>query len=127
MIEPQAAELSAASATASDFHELDRCLEGGEKARDVGDFEDWDGRLHQRIVDAARNQLLSHIYAAINDVRRADAWGTLKSRSLTAERRALYSKQHRDIVHALRARDPDVARDRLRAHLLSVKSSFGGF
>lgn len=127
MIEPQAAELSAASATADDFHELDRCLEGGANAREIAEFENWDGRLHQRIVDAARNQLLSHIYSAINEVRQADAWGALKSRSLTSERRGLYLKQHRAIVNALRTRDPDLARDFLRTHLLSVKSSFGGF
>jgi len=127
MIEPQAAELSTASATTDDFHELDRCLQGGETARDVAEFEDWDGRLHQRIVDAARNQLLSHIYAAINSVRQSDAWGKLKSRSLTSERRSIYTKQHREIVRALRNRDSDLARDTLRAHLLSVKNSFGGF
>jgi DNA-binding FadR family transcriptional regulator len=35
--------------------------------------------------------------------------------------------QHRAIVAALRNRDPDLTRELIRAHLLSVKKSFGGF
>jgi DNA-binding FadR family transcriptional regulator len=127
MIEPQAGELSAASATADDFEMLEQCLWGGEAAVEVSEFEDWDGRLHQKIIDAARNQLLSDIYAALNKVRNSAAWGKLKARSLTAERRALYLDQHRGIVAALRNRDPDLARDMIRTHLLSVKASFRGF
>jgi DNA-binding FadR family transcriptional regulator len=127
MIEPQAGELSAASATADDFEAMEQCLWGGEAAVEVGEFEDWDGRLHQEIIDAARNQLLSDIYAALNKVRSSAAWGKLKARSLTAERRALYLDQHRGIVAALRNRDPDLVRDLIRTHLLSVKASFRGF
>jgi DNA-binding FadR family transcriptional regulator len=71
--------------------------------------------------------LLSDIYAAVNNVRNSSAWGKLKTRSLTAERRAVYLEQHRAIVAALRNRDPDLTRELIRAHLLSVKNSFGGF
>ena len=126
MIEPQAAELSASSATADDFAALQACLRGAEAASDVASFEKWDGQLHQRIVDAVRNQLLSDIYAAINNVRNSAAWGKLKSRSLTAERRTQYLEEHRRIVEALQSRDPDLARDLIRAHLSSVKASFRG-
>jgi DNA-binding FadR family transcriptional regulator len=127
MIEPQAGELSAASATADDFAAMQECLEGSGAAQDIATFEEWDGRLHQKIVDTARNPLLSDIYAAINNVRSSITWGRLKARSLTEERRALYLDQHRAIVDALRIRDPDLARDLLREHLLSVKASFRGF
>lgn len=126
MIEPQAGELSASSATADDFAAMETCLRGAEAAADVAAFEKWDGQLHQRIVDAARNQLLSDIYEAINNVRNSAAWGKLKSRSLTSERRTLYLEEHRRIVEALKSRDPDLARDLIRTHLLSVKASFRG-
>jgi DNA-binding FadR family transcriptional regulator len=127
MIEPQAGELSAASATIDDFAALEECLRRSEAAADIAMFEAWDGSLHQKIVDTARNQLLSDIYAAVNNVRNSSAWGKLKTRSLTAERRALYLEQHRAIVAALRNRDPDLTRELIRAHLLSVKKSFGGY
>ncbi len=126
MVEPQAAELAAASATARDFAAMEECVRRGEEASSVPEFEEWDGRLHQRIIDAAHNTLLSDLYGAVNSLRNSTAWGTLKSRSLTPELRSLYVRQHRDIVDALRSRDPDLARDRLRAHLLAVKASFGG-
>jgi DNA-binding FadR family transcriptional regulator len=126
MIEPQAGELSAASATADDFIAMEDCLRGGESAEGISEFEEWDGRLHQTIVRAARNQLLFDIYDAINNVRKSAAWGQLKSRSLTPERRILYLAQHRSIVAALGNRDPDSVRNEIRTHLLSVKASFGG-
>lgn len=126
MIEPQAGELSAVRATADDFAAMAASLRGGEAAKGVVEFEEWDGRLHQQIVDAARNQLLSDLYRAINGVRQSAAWGKLKARSLTAERHALYQQQHSAIVAALKNRDPDLARDEIRAHILAVKASFGG-
>ncbi len=126
MLEPQSCEIAAARATASDFAEMERCLHECEIAKSVATFETWDGRLHQRIIGAARNQLLADIYDAINSVRRTSQWGKLKERSLTAERRAIYQDQHRRIVAALRQRDGDRARAEIRDHLLSVRESLGG-
>lgn len=126
MLEPQSCELAAARATASDFAEMERCLRECETAKSVAAFEMWDGRLHQRIIAAARNQLLADIYDAINGVRRTAQWGKLKERSLTVERRAIYQEQHRRIVGALRQRDGEAARADIRDHLLSVRESLGG-
>ena len=126
MLEPQSCEIAAARATATDLAEMERCLRECEIAKSVAAFETWDGRLHQRIVAAARNQLLADIYDAINSVRLTTQWGKLKERSLTAERRAKYQEQHRRIVSALRQRDGEQARAEIRDHLLSVRESLGG-
>jgi DNA-binding FadR family transcriptional regulator len=126
MIEPQAGELSAARATADDLAAMEDCLRRCEIASSIAEFEEWDGRLHQQIIVATRNQLLSDIYDAINGVRQSAEWGRLKARSLTNERRSLYQEQHRLIMKALRNRDPDLARHEIRSHLLSVRASFGG-
>lgn len=123
MLEPQSAELAAVRATGDDFVAMEECLVGCEHASGVAEFEEWDGRLHQRLVAAARNQLLADIYEAVGGVRRTAEWGKLKERSLTAERRSTYQEQHRRIVAALRARDPDLARDQVRDHLLAVRAS----
>lgn len=123
MLEPQAGELAAVRATGDDIAAMEECLRGCECAGDVAAFEAWDGRLHQRIVAAARNRLLADIYDVVNGVRRTAEWGKLKERSLTAERRATYQEQHRRIVAALRARDPDLTRDQIRDHLLAVRAS----
>ena len=126
MLEPQSCEIAAARATATDLADMERCLHECEIAKGVAAFETWDGRLHQRIVAAARNQLLTDIYDAINGVRRTAQWGKLKERSLTAERRTIYQEQHRRIVGALRQRDGERARAEIRDHLLSVRESLGG-
>ena len=125
MLEPQSGELAASRATMDDLALMEHCLRGGEEAKSVADFEEWDGRLHQTIVACARNQLLSDIYEAINGVRRTAQWGTLKERTLTSERRASYIRQHRAIVTALRERDSGRARQEIRDHLIAVKESLG--
>jgi GntR family transcriptional repressor for pyruvate dehydrogenase complex len=126
MLEPQAAELAAGRANAEDLHLLEECLARSEGAMDVPEFEHWDGRLHVTIVGATKNGLLMSLYEAINDVRRQVEWGKLKARTVTPERRAGYMKQHREIVAALRDRDPEEARKALRGHLEVVKANLLG-
>jgi DNA-binding FadR family transcriptional regulator len=126
VIEPQAGMLAATYATAGDLKAIKECLHSCDLARDVGEFQDWDGRLHQRIVMSAGNRLLSDIYEAINKARRTAEWGKLKERSLTSERRVLYQEQHRRIVNALGERDPELARTEIREHLLCVRANLGG-
>jgi GntR family transcriptional regulator, transcriptional repressor for pyruvate dehydrogenase complex len=124
LLEPQAIELAAARATADDLVFLRDCLGRSEAASTIRGFEEWDGKLHQRIVQAARIELLCDIYAAIDAARRTAAWGKLKDRSLTPELRARYEEQHRSIVEALVQRDAERARAEMRAHLAAVQASF---
>jgi DNA-binding FadR family transcriptional regulator len=126
IIEPQATELAAVRANADDFFFMTRCLRGCEDAADIPTFEHWDGLLHERIVKAARNGLLSDIYEAINQVRRLASWGKLKERSLTPERRTAYEDHHRTIVEALQERDAERASTAVREHLLAVRASLLG-
>lgn len=126
MIEPQSCSVAATRATATDLAAMERCLHECDIAKSVASFELWDGKLHQRIVAAARNQLLTDIYDAINSVRQTAQWGTLKKRSLTPERRTIYQEQHCRIVAALHQRDGERAGAEIRDHLLSVRESLGG-
>ncbi len=124
LLEPQAIELAAARATADDLVFLRDCLGRSEAASTIRGFEEWDGKLHQRIVQVARIELLCDIYAAIDAARRTAAWGKLKDRSLTPELRTRYEEQHRSIVEALVQRDAERARAEMRAHLAAVQASF---
>ena len=123
LLEPAVAELAVARATQADFAEMDRCIAESEAARTVPEFEHWDGALHRALVAACRNDLLDAFYAVLNRIRDNAEWGMLKERSLTPERRAIYQKHHRAIVAALKARDPAVARDMVRAHLIAVRDA----
>ena len=126
MIEPQVIDLAVARANTANFATLNQCLERGEAAQSIPEFELWDGLLHLEILKSARNQLLIDIYDALNGVRRQAQWGKLKERTLTSERRTLYERQHRDIVAALKARDAALARDALVTHLKSVRETLVG-
>lgn len=119
-LEPAFVEIAALRATSRDRRQIAHCLHESEKANGVLAFEHWDGALHQAILAAAQNHLLVDLYEAINGVRRQPEWEMVKRRSLTAERLALYRKQHRKLVKALLARDAVGAREAVREHLVEV-------
>jgi DNA-binding FadR family transcriptional regulator len=126
LIEPQAIEVAAGRATGDDIAFMLECLTRSEAATTIAEFEDWDGALHERMMGAAGNALLSDIYAVVSGVRKTAAWGKLKERSLTPQRRALYERQHRSVVNALRERDAEMARQMLCEHLIAVRDNLLG-
>ena len=120
LFEPTAMSLVVAWATARDFDEMDRCLQGGERAADHDEFEVWDAALHRSIIAATRSPLLIQLYAEIERARHGRVWGDLKRRSATAARRDEYRQDHQEIVTALRLRDADEAATAMRTHLARV-------
>jgi GntR family transcriptional regulator, uxu operon transcriptional repressor len=122
MFEPSAMRLVVAWATATDFGEMDRCLAGGEHAESFDQFEYWDLALHRCIASASHSPLLIRLYAVIDTARHGRYWGDLKRRSTTRERVRVYQDDHRELVAALRARDPDRAVEAMRTHLARVSS-----
>jgi len=122
MFEPSAMRLVVAWATAADFGEMDRCLAGGEHAESFDQFEYWDLALHRCIVAASHSPLLIRLYAVIDAARHGRYWGDLKRRSTTRERVRVYQDDHRELVAALRSRDPDRAVEAMRTHLGRVAS-----
>ncbi len=122
MFEPSAMRLVVAWATAADFQEMDRCLAGGERAESFDQFEYWDLALHRCITAASHSPLLIRLYAVIDEARHGRYWGDLKRRSTTGERVLIYQADHRELVAALRARDPDRAVEAMRTHLARVAS-----
>ena len=120
LFEPTAMSLVVAWATARDFDEMDRCLQGGERAADHDEFEVWDAALHRSIIAATRSALLIRLYAEVERARHGRVWGDLKRRSATAARRDEYRRDHEEIVTALRLRDADQATAAMRNHLARV-------
>ena len=123
LIEPAALAATVENATASDFAEIERCLIGGENAADYDEFERWDLALHQAFVRASHNPLIENMYHFIAEARLSVAWGSLKRRSDTPERREHYCNQHREIAQALANRDGRSAREAMMRHLDSVEDN----
>ena len=126
LFEPTAMSLVVAWATARDFAEMDRCLQGGERAADHDEFEVWDAALHRSIIAATRSPLLIRLYAEVERARHSRMWGDLKRRSATAARRDEYRRDHEEIVAALRLRDADQATAAMRTHLARVSAHLLG-
>ena len=126
LFEPTAMSLVVAWATARDFDEMDRCLQGGEQAADHDEFEVWDAALHRSIIAATRSPLLIRLYAEVERARHGRVWGDLKRRSANAARRDEYRQDHQEIVAALRQRDADRATAAMRTHLARVSQHLLG-
>jgi DNA-binding FadR family transcriptional regulator len=126
LLEPIAMPLVVAWATASDFREMDRCLEGGDRAASYDEFETWDLALHRTIMAASHSPLLGQLYAVIETARHGHSWGDLKRRSASRERRGKYQADHAELVAALRARDSDRATEAMRTHLSRVNNDLFG-
>jgi len=120
LLEPLAMPLVVAWATAADFKEMDRCLAGGNQARSYDEFENWDLALHRSIMAASHSPLLTRLYAVLEEARHGRFWGDLKRRSASRDRQHSYQADHRELVAALRARDPDRAIEAMRVHLARV-------
>ena len=126
LIEPQVLPLVVSWATTRDFEEMRRCLAGGATAQSYDEFEVWDFALHHAIIAASRNRLLVDMYAIIERARRGAIWGSLKRRSDSSERRAVYQHDHVELIDALTARDLPLAVAAMETHLQRVEANLLG-
>lgn len=121
-LEPAIAARAAAHATTQDIDHMHACIERSQSAvADAGEWEKWDGALHAAIGLATKNTILVRFYEIITAARDHTAWGRLRKASLTPERQALYTEQHKQIVAAIEERDPDLAAKMMKQHLVTVR------
>jgi DNA-binding FadR family transcriptional regulator len=120
LLEPQIMPIVVAWATARDLAEMERCLTGGDHSAGYEEFETWDAALHRCIIAASHSPLLVRLYEQVEEARHGKVWGDMKRRSASADRRAQYQQDHREIVAALRLRDADGATTAMRTHLTRV-------
>jgi DNA-binding FadR family transcriptional regulator len=126
LIEPQVLPLVVAWASARDFEEMRRCVEGGASAQSYDEFEVWDFALHHAIVAASRNPLLLAMYGEVERARRGALWGNLKRRNDSRERRVAYQSDHEQLLEALSARELQRAVAVMDAHLGRVETNLLG-
>lgn len=123
VIEPEAVALATLRARSENIEEIKAALAASVAAKNLTDFEYWDGRLHQAIFRATRNTALIGYYHTLNQIRNQPSWIALKKKSVTGERQRLYDRQHTAIVNAIVNRLPDKAKSSMRAHLESIRTA----
>lgn len=119
IVEVGLAAMAAEQISDEEITKLEECL--AHSIETVGDhvaFLQADVELHEMIVDAARNPFLKRFMASIYHLGRA-------SRSRTVEIPGVVNQvveDHRAIVAAMKARDPEKARQAMLAHLNNVET-----
>ena len=123
VFEPALIDLVVRHANAADFSAMEECCRNAEAAESFEQFEYWDGALHKTIADATHNNFVIGVLNLINEVRERAEWGLLKKKSLSAERRHAYQREHRVLVCALKERDAAMAKQAIVAHLIHVRKN----
>jgi GntR family transcriptional repressor for pyruvate dehydrogenase complex len=110
--------LAAQRITDEEIAELDLCLkESIESVGDSSHFFQTDLRLHETIAGAARNMSLSRFMASM---RRLGSASRQRTTDLPGMKEQVVA-DHRAIVDALRARDPEAAQEAMLRHLQNVE------
>lgn len=119
IVEVGLAAMAAEQITDEEIAKLEDCLTHSiENVDNHAAFLQADVELHETIVDAARNPFLKRFMASIYHLGRA-------SRSRTVEIPGVVNQvveDHRAIVAAMKARDPEKARQAMLQHLNNVET-----
>ncbi|MCC5978099.1 MAG: FadR family transcriptional regulator [Salinarimonas sp.] len=122
-LEPALAALAALRADRQDVRRMRDLCDRLARASDDDARELWDEALHRTIGRAAGNTLLFGLYEIIEEVRRDDAWRSLRERARSKAMVATYVEQHAAIVDAIARRDPGAAEHAMRVHIATLRRS----
>ncbi len=122
-IEPQMCRLAVLHATEQDLALAEAHLGVMEAGSDSRDFADIDERFHLALADAAHNPMIKWMMQRCHQVRAHAQWARMRTLTLTPTIIAKYNQQHRAIVNAIRARDPELAARAMREHLDTARRS----
>jgi len=123
MIEPDLAYLAAERATEEEIAMMEKVLILQQEQIDRGDFEtDVDRNFHYIMARAARNKALLRITDNIIDLLAES-----RDQYLQVEGRPQKSiLRHREVLEAIRARDPERAEKCMLEHLVDIETSLFG-
>lgn len=117
-VEPYMTRLAALHATGNDLDKFEDVLRRIEAAQgDQNLFTQLDSEFHLELARCSRNPLMVRMYQQVNMVRFHAQWDRMKKLILSAEKIAIYNRQHRAIYEALRQRDVQNAVDQITRHL----------
>ncbi len=126
-IEPHLVRMAVMHASAKDLDLLEKALADLEACEgDQAAFSSADERFHQALALATGNPLMAWIYDQINDVRCHDQWNDMKRKVLNPEAIAIYNRQHRALVEAIRRRDLEAALTVIGKHLQKARGDLVG-
>ncbi len=125
-IEPRLAALAAVRASEEDINYLKLCTSKSETADTLTSWQRWDETFHRTIGLASRNVMLANLIEVINKARRSQFTPPKRKSPTGSDWQPLLLQQHRTIIEAITARDPQAAAKAMRQHLNSVEERIFG-
>lgn len=123
-LEPHICRLCVLHGRREDFEELDALCSKMEAAEnDPSTFAVADTAFHRRLSATTRNNLLIWLISQINTVRSLDEWTRMRHLTLDQQIIRQYNAQHREVLNALRSREPERAAVKMKEHLETARMS----
>ncbi|MEM7074761.1 MAG: FadR/GntR family transcriptional regulator [Pseudomonadota bacterium] len=123
-LEPHICRLAVLHARRDDFDRLEAlCIEMEACVDDPAAFSDADADFHRALVDSTRNGLLIWVIGQISSVRVQDDWNRMRKLTLDRQTIRAYNTQHRQILNAIRTREPERAASMMKEHLEAARLS----
>ncbi|MFJ6214968.1 FadR/GntR family transcriptional regulator [Streptomyces sp. NPDC092296] len=117
-LEIEAGRLAAVRRTDEDVAAVQRAWEAREGATTPDAFVEADLALHRAVVTAAHNPVLDEVFATFLNALRGAATEIVGDDALQSrEHQAAVDAAHRDLVAAVRDRDPEAAQDATRRNV----------
>ncbi len=123
-LEPHICRLCVLHGRREDFELLDGyCARMEAAVDDPVDFAEADTAFHRGLAAATRNDLLMWLISQINTVRSLDEWTRMRQLTLDDHIIRQYNTQHREVLNALRSREPERAAVKMKEHLETARMS----
>ena len=123
-LEPHICRLCVLHGRREDFELMDRLCQTMEAAEDNPVmFAEADTAFHRALAATTRNNLLIWTISQINTVRSLDEWTRMRHLTLDKQIIRQYNMQHREVLNALRSREPERAAVKMKEHLETARMS----
>ena len=123
-LEPHICRLCVLHGRREDFDRLDElCSKMERSLRDPIAFSEADTEFHRALAKSTRNALLIWLISQINTVRSLDEWTRMRHLTLDEAIIGQYNLQHREILNAIRSREPERAAAKMKEHLETARLS----
>lgn len=123
-LEPHICRLSVLHGRRADFDTMETLCQRMETCSDdPAAFSEADTAFHRALADSTRNGLLIWVIDQIANVRGQDDWTRMRRITLDAQTISTYNAQHRQILNALRTREPERAANVMKEHLETARLS----
>ncbi len=123
-LEPHICRLAVLHARNQDFEQAEALLAEMEaSAGDPPAFSAADTAFHNLLAESTGNSLLIWVVGQISSVRNQEQWSRMLHLTLNEAIIADYNAQHRQILDAIRSREPERAANLMKGHLEAARLS----